>query len=391
MSEDEARKQGSGSTAATRGERREVVCGVCAAALTLLAWLSVVAAAQAASEETAAADATGPAEQRNSPWLLVPMVSSDPKLGTSLGALAAYLHKFDPVSSASMFGAGGTYTSTHSKIGAMFARTYFGKDHHRLTVFAGGGQINNDYEDFLGTGFPLSSEDHLKAFAVRYLYRGYGDWFIGAQAISTNYQIVATDALGGEFLNAIGLTGFDSVALGALLQYDSRDDQNSPSRGWFLDANNLAYREGLGGSVSFDSYRLKLQYYWPHGAGHVLASRLNNQWTEDAPLAGYASIKLRGYTMGQYLGQYMSSFELDERLRFGERWGATLYAGIACLYGDGLNGNRMQCDASDNVYTSVAAGLYYVLKPVEKIVATLEYADGEGENRGVYLRFGWGF
>lgn len=87
----------------------------------------------------------------------------------------------------------------------------------------------------------------------------------------------------------------------------------------------------------------------------------------------------------------MSSFELDERLRFGERWGATLYVGIACLYGDGLNGNRMQCDANDNVYTSVAAGLYYVLKPVEKIVATLEYADGEGENRGVYLRFGWGF
>lgn len=26
-----------------------------------------------------------------------------------------------------------------------------------------------------------------------------------------------------------------------------------------------------------------------------------------------------------------------------------------------------------------------------KMVATLEYADGEGENRGVYLRFGWGF
>ena len=51
----------------------------------------------------------------------------------------------------------------------------------------------------------------------------------------------------------------------------------------------------------------------------------------------------------------------------------------------------MQCDASDNVYVSAAAGLYYVLKPVEKMVATLEYADGDGENHGVYLRFGWGF
>jgi hypothetical protein len=47
-------------------------------------------------------------------------------------------------------------------------------------------------------------------------------------------------------------------------------------------------------------------------------------------------------------------------------------------------------DDSQNMFTSVAAGLYFVIKPVEKMVATLEYADGEGENRGVYLRFGWG-
>lgn len=376
---------------ATELERLRMPGGTWVAAWMIVAGLSLGTPAVAETGGPTETGSGAPEAERESPWLLVPMISSDPKLGTSLGAMAAYLHKFDPVSSASMFGTGGTYTSTHSKIGAVFARAYFGQDHHRLTAFAGGGQINNDYEDFLGTGFPLSSEDHLKAFALRYLYRGYGNWFIGAQAISTNYQIVATDALGGEFLNAIGLTGFDSVALGALLQYDSRDDQNSPSRGWFLDFNNLAYREGLGGSVSFDSYRLKLQHYWPHGAGHVLVARFNNQWTVDAPLAGYASIKLRGYTMGQYLGQNMSSFELDERLRFGERWGATLYAGVACLYGDNLTGGTMQCDASANTYTSAAAGLYYVLKPVEKMVATLEYADGEGENRGVYLRFGWGF
>ena len=362
-----------------------VACGRHVLWATLTA-ASVILNAQAAPDTTAGADAQAPAGTRESPWLLVPLVSSDPKLGASLGALAAYLHKFDPVSSVSMFGIGGTYTSTSSKIGAAFAQTYFGEDHHRLIVFGGGGQINNDYQDFLGTGFPLSTEDHLKAFATRYLYRGYGNWFFGAQAISTNYQIVATDALGGEFLNAIGLTGFDSVAVGAVVQQDSRDDQNSPSRGWFLDINNLAYRESLGGSVSFDTYRLKWQGYWPRGAGHVLAARFANQWTVDAPLAGYASIQLRGYTFGQYLGKNMSSLELEERHRLGARWGATVYAGAACLYG-----GNMQCDTGAGTYVSAAAGLYYVLKPVEKIVATLEYADGEGENHGVYLRMGWGF
>ena len=33
-----------------------------------------------------------------SPWLLLPTFSNNPKLGTSLGALAGYVRKFDPVS-----------------------------------------------------------------------------------------------------------------------------------------------------------------------------------------------------------------------------------------------------------------------------------------------------
>ena len=37
-----------------------------------------------------------PARPRSSPWLLVPLVSSNPKLGTSFGALGGYLHVFDP-------------------------------------------------------------------------------------------------------------------------------------------------------------------------------------------------------------------------------------------------------------------------------------------------------
>lgn len=361
---------------------------VVAVSLLLASSWSLVASAAPA---TTAKAASTKAEAHESPWMVMPIISADPKLGTSLGVMGAYLHKFDPVSTASMFGASTTYTSTDSHISAMFARTFWGEDHHRLVALASGGQINNDYEDFGGSGFPLATEDHLEAMALRYLYRGYGNWFGGFQVIHTNYQIVATDALEGEFLNTIGLTGFDSVAVGLLLQYDSRDNQNTASQGLFMDLNNLAYRESLGGSESFDSYRAKLQYYWPHGKGHVLAVRVSNQWTVDAPEAGFSSIRLRGYTGGQYLGQNMSSLELDERLHIGDRWGATLYVASACLYGDGLYGTSLQCNTEKNIYSSAAAGLYYVIKPAEKMVATLEYADGEGENRGVYMRFGWGF
>ena len=106
-----------------------------------------------------------PAGDWSSPWLLVPLVSSNPKLGTSFGGLGAYLHKFDPDSRVSMFGVTYQYTSTHSTIAAAFARTSFGADHHRIVGIAAFGYIKNDYEDYLGTGQPLKTNDDLKAAA----------------------------------------------------------------------------------------------------------------------------------------------------------------------------------------------------------------------------------
>src|SRR5882724_5916542 len=44
-----------------------------------------------------------------------------------------------------------------------------------------------------------------------------------------------------------------------------------------------------------------------------------------------------GYKQGQYLGKNLSSVEAEERYRIAEKWTATLFVGVGCLYGDGLN------------------------------------------------------
>src|SRR3974377_1372276 len=129
-------------------------------------------------------------DKEESPWLLVPTLSSNPKLGTTVGAMAGYMHYFDPDSRVSIFGASAQYTSTNSLIGVLFAKTSFDADHQRLNVFAAGGNIKNDYDDFLGTGMPLKSEDHLRALALRYQYRVWDNWFVGVQAVDTNYKIL---------------------------------------------------------------------------------------------------------------------------------------------------------------------------------------------------------
>jgi hypothetical protein len=90
--------------------------------------------------------------------------------------------------------------------------------------------------------------------------------------------------------------------------------------------------------------------------------------------------------MGEYLGQNMSSVEFEERFRLAPRWTATVFAGIAGLYGSGRSASDY-----DNLYPAAGGGLQYVLKEKEGIVANLEFASGKDGNYGVYLKVGYGF
>jgi hypothetical protein len=347
-------------------------------------------AAAAAVDTSAAASEQNEKQQKpedsESPWLLLPTLSSNPKLGTSVGGMAGYLYYFDPDSKVSMFGASAQYTSTDSIVAAVFAKTSFRADHHRLLALAAGGDIKNNYDDFLGTGVPLKSEDHLRAYALRYQYRVWGDWFVGLQAVSTNYQILGQTALDNDVLQTLGLTGFSGGGIGANVNLDSRDSEYSPHKGWLVNINNIAYRSWISGNNDYDAYRADVRYYWGHGHGDVLALRENNQWTVDAPKSAYAPIVLRGYKFGQYLGEHMSSLEAEERLRIAARWTATAFVGVACLYGGGLT-----CTDKANVYPDAGAGVQYVIKEKEGMVLNLEYAKGKGDNEGVLLKFGYGF
>lgn len=341
-------------------------------------------AAPASNAPAVAVTADSP--EKESPWLVLPTFSSNPKLGTSLGAMAAYLHYFDKGSKVSMFAVNALYTSTDSAVGAVIAKTSSGADHHRVIALAAGGLIKNDYADFLGTGKPLKTEDNLIAFVARYLYRTKSDWFVGFQALLTNYQIIGETALDDQVLNVLGLTGFRSGGIGAVAMHDSRDNEFSPSSGWYMNLNNIAYRDWIAGDSNFDVYRMEVKGFWEHWGGQVFVLRESNHWTIDAPPSAYASIAIRGYKMGQYLGKYMSSVEGEERLRISKDWGATVFTGIACLYGNGID-----CTDSANLYPSYGTGVQYVVKEKERMVLNLEYAQGKSENYGVYLQFGYGF
>jgi hypothetical protein len=118
----------------------------------------------------------------------------------------------------------------------------------------------------------------------------------------------------------------------------------------------------------------------------VFAVRQSNQWTVNAPPSAYAPVLLRGYTMGEYLGQNMSSIEVEERYRMSTRWTATFFAGAACLYGA-----QLKCFTSANSYPSAGVGVQFLIKPNQGLVANLEYAQGKEGNNAVIFKMGYGW
>ena len=115
----------------------------------------------------------------------------------------------------------------------------------------------------------------------------------------------------------------------------------------------------------------------------MLAVRQYNWLTSDAPSAAQATVNIRGYKQGQYLSPYMSLIDVEDRLSFNARWGATLFAGAAGLYG------RAPVPLDRSIYPTVGAGVHFVIKPKERMNVNLEYAQGIEGNHGLYLKLGY--
>lgn len=357
-----------------------------AVALPLLAALPAGAADNVAGPAVSQTPAVAETDKKESPWLFSPVVSADPKLGTSIGAMGGYLYKFDPASPTSTVGLMGTWSDTDSTVGAVFARLYFDGDRQRLNLFSMRGEVFNSYKDFLGTGYPLDTTDVIDVTVGRYLFRTLPNLYLGVQAIDSDYAVLGdTDTAQGA-LDFLGLNGFSSTGVGAALQWDTRDNQNSPRTGSSLVLNNVAYREDFGGAVDFDVYNLTMKHFIPQDGGGVLALFFDGRWTDDAPRSGYSSVRLRGYTVGQYLAPHAVWFEGEERIPLKGRVGAQFFAGATCLYG-----GPQDCGTTDSWYPAGGAGLNYMIKPEEKMVIRLDVAVGRDDNRALYLDFGQAF
>ena len=349
------------------------------------------------TEEQTEANEAAATPPKLKPWLITPTLSADPKLGANVGGLVAYLKKLDAESTPSMTGLSVSYSDTDSMTGALFSQLYWKADTRRLSLLAAGAEINNEYDDFLGTGQTVETQDNVHTFGFRYLHRlRPGGWFVGIQGISTNYAVGA-DGILDSMLNQIGLSGFDAAGLGLVFQHDTMNNQRDPSGGHLHTLHNFAYRESLGGETSFDVGYADLRWYRSierfsvdkSGRSPVIAIQLKGRFTADAPLSGYSSVNLPGYTMGNYLSRHYSHVLVDARIPLKGKLGLVAFGGVGCQFGEDIAGRNLSC--GDATFPSVGVGVSYMLKPEASVLIRLEIAKGKSDNEALYLRFGHSF
>ena len=346
------------------------------------------------TEEQTEANEAAATPPKLKPWLITPTLSADPKLGANVGGLVAYLKKLDAESTPSMTGLSVSYSDTDSMTGALFSQLYWKADTRRLSLLAAGAEINNEYDDFLGTGQTVETQDNVHTFGFRYLHRlRPGGWFVGIQGISTNYAVGA-DGILDSMLNQIGLSGFDAAGLGLVFQHDTMNNQRDPSDGHLHTLHNFAYRESLGGETSFDVGYADLRWYRSierfsvdkSGRSPVIAIQLKGRFTADAPLSGYSSVNLPGYTMGNYLSRHYSHVLVDARIPLKGKLGLVAFGGVGCQFGEDIAGRDLSC--GDATFPSVGVGVSYMLKAEASVLIRLEIAKGKSDNEAMYLRFG---
>ncbi|HKQ12268.1 MAG TPA: hypothetical protein VJT80_02475 [Steroidobacteraceae bacterium] len=129
----------------------------------------------------------------------------------------------------------------------------------------------------------------------------------------------------------------------AVLEFDSRDNVFTPTRGIFAETVYLMSREDLGANVDFERFQQVVMGWYPITDAVTLGMRADYQRaSDDAPFFLRPYIELRGVQAMRYQGDEMASAEIEARWRFRDRWSAVVAVGAGTAHSDGENFSATQ-------------------------------------------------
>jgi hypothetical protein len=285
-------------------------------------------------------------------FLPVPVVITEPAVGYGGGLVGMFLRPREQAGeqgwarpNISAIGAIGTENGTRAAFAGDASRWLDG----RLKTLAalGAAHINLD---FYGLGANSASLDEAIRYTLdaRLMFlqgtwqlKPKSPWSLGLRYIYAQVEPKLRDepVIPGLADHA----DVDISAPAAVLEFDSRDNVFTPSRGIFAETVYLMSREDLGANVDFERFQQVVMGWYPLTDAVTLGMRADYQRaSDDAPFFLRPYIELRGVQAMRYQGDEMASAEIEARWNFRDRWSAVVAAGAGTAHSDGANFSATQ-------------------------------------------------
>jgi hypothetical protein len=168
----------------------------------------------------------------------------------------------------------------------------------------------------------------------------------------------------------------------AVLEFDSRNNLFTPTRGVYSESSYMDSLEELGATESFQRFEQTLMGWIPISDKLILGLRGDYQWSSDGtPFFLRPYIQLRGVAAMRYQGDEMASVEAEARWQFRGRWSLVGAAGYGTAHTE-----RELFSATREVWSG-AVGFRYELARLFGMHAGLDVGFSEGES-AIYLQVG---
>ena len=271
-------------------------------------------------------------------FLPVPILITEPAVGYGGGAVGMFLRprreageegwSFPDISAV-----GGFVTENGTRAAFAGDATRWLDGRLRTLIGGGTGRVNLD---FYGLGFDPSSLDEKVRYSLQ---------FTGAVA-QINWQLAPKSpwAIGVRYAYADieprlrdepifpGLADRVRVTVSAptaILEFDSRDNVFTPTRGVYAETSYLASREAFGASVDFERFQQIVMGWHPLPSDVTLGARGNYAWSsKDTPFFLRPFVQLRGVPAMRYQGDQAASVEVEVRWQFFDRWSVVGFGGF---------------------------------------------------------------
>ena len=202
----------------------------------------------------------------------------------------------------------------------------------RTLAGAGTGQVNLD---FYGLGLDRSSFDQKVRYSLQFTgaiaqvnwqLAPSSPWAIGMRYVFANVDPKLREE--PQFPGLVDRIRVKVSAPTAIVEYDSRDNVFTPTRGLYAETSYLASREALGASDNFERFQQVLIGWYALAHDITLGARANYAWSSaGTPFFLRPFVSLRGVPAVRYQGDSMASVELEARWQFHGRWSVVAFGG----------------------------------------------------------------